>query len=358
MNKTPLILIIDDDASARYTLETHLILQAYEIALLDSGAKVFAYLEESLPDVILLDVMMPGMDGYEICRRLKAQKRWQHIPIILITALDGKEQMVRGLEAGADEFLSKPVNGPELRARVHSMLRIKKQYDELQATLNMREEMSRMLVHDMRNSLAIILLYSDLLRRGDLNPGLLPKVEGIHTAAYQLNSFINDLLLQAKLESGKFVLCSVPVDINQLLLKVSHNYEPLAHSKHIQLVVELPPESQNLLLDANLFSRVLDNLLSNAVKFSPENSQITIRVEYPESEKATARIQVLDEGPGIPQQYHQSIFDKFEVITLKNQDVMQIGLGLAFCKMVVEAHDGHIFVVNNQPVGSVFTVEI
>jgi signal transduction histidine kinase len=354
----PLVLIIDDDATARYTLETHLIRQAYELAFLDSGSKVFAYLEDNLPDVILLDVMMPGLDGFEICRRLKAQEQWKHIPIILITALSGKEQVVRGLDAGADEFLFKPVSGPELRARVRSMLRIKSQYDELQAMLLLREELSQMIVHDMRNPLTRVLMYSELLLFEKLSSATQQKVKMIHTAARQLDSFINDLLLQAKLESDRFVLHQTPVDMNQLALKAINDHEPLAQGKNIKLAVESPQASRDLLLDATLFSRVLDNLLSNAIKFSLKNTKVTLRIEYPDVEKITVRIQVLDEGPGIPPEYHESIFNKFEVITLKNRNLLQVGLGLAFCKMVVDAHGGNIFVEDNQPVGSVFIVEI
>ena len=121
---------------------------------------------------------------------------------------------------------------------------------------------------------------------------------------------------------------------------------------------------QPVSLDANLFQRVLDNLLSNAVKFSPVERTVTVRVDYPNATseplpaEAKLRIRVLDEGPGIDQEHRDRIFDKFEVVELKRSDTRQIGLGLVFCKMVVEAHHGRIFVEDNIPAGSVFTVEI
>ena len=131
------------------------------------------------------------------------------------------------------------------------------------------------------------------------------------------------------------------------------------------LVVEVPAESQEILLDVNLFLRVLDNLISNALKFSPIESTITVQVEYPSNGKVETRspesgirIKVLDEGPGIAAEHRDRIFNKFEIVALDKKEVPQVGLGLAFCKMVVEAHGGHIFMEPNQPVGSVFVVDI
>jgi two-component system sensor histidine kinase/response regulator len=126
----PLVLIVDDEPGARFTLDALLFREGYDLAFADSGPEALAHLDELAPDVILLDAMMPGMDGLEVCRRLKADERWRHTPVILVTSLDSKED------------LSKPVNVLELRAQVRSMLRIKKQYDELEATLRLKEPFS------------------------------------------------------------------------------------------------------------------------------------------------------------------------------------------------------------------------
>lgn len=124
-NEVARVLIVDDEPYARTTLEALLIPEGYTLAFAADGREALERLDAFQPDTILLDVMMPEMDGFSMCRQLKARKQWQHIPVILVTALDGKENLVRGLEAGADEFLTKPVNGLELRARVRSMLRVK-----------------------------------------------------------------------------------------------------------------------------------------------------------------------------------------------------------------------------------------
>lgn len=368
------VLIVDDDATARSTLAALLSSENYDLRMASSGQEVLAYLDELKPDTILMDVMMPDMDGWTVCQQLKAQKKWRHIPVILVTALDAKEDIVHGLEAGADEFLSKPVNGLELRARVRTMLRIKQQYDELEATLRLREDLASMIAHDMRNLLSPIMGYSQLLIiEASGNSDSIECAEAIYDQANRLSSFINDMLLLAKMEQGHLILNCTPTDINLLVQEIASLYQVVAVSKGITLTTDIPAESRQILLDTNLFRRLIDNLISNALKFSPKGSTVTLQVQYPPfghiysngkfeddtgSQTAQMQIKVLDEGPGIPIEYHERVFNKFETVSLKHTGVPQIGLGLAFCKMIAEAHKGRIFIEANQPRGTIFTVEI
>jgi two-component system sensor histidine kinase/response regulator len=361
MEHKSVVLIVDDESSARDTLEALLFPKGYDLVFAASGQEVLDRLGELAPDVILLDVMMPGMDGLQVCRHLKAEKQWRHIPIIMVTALDSKQDLARGLEAGADDFVHKPVNGIELRARVRSMLRIKKQYDELEATLRLREDLSNLIVHDLRNPLASIMLFGALLKRSLTTPQDLERLDKLLTAGRRLESLINDLLIMAKTQADKLVLNRTLADANQLVSAALENHYALAQSRGIELSADLPEQSHPLPLDENLFQRVLDNLLSNAIKFSPNDSAITLRVAYaatPASQESRVRIQVIDQGPGIAAADRERIFDPFEIIEMKKKKVAQTGLGLAFAKMVINAHGGRISVAANQPQGSIFTVEI
>ncbi|MDY7077790.1 MAG: response regulator [Chloroflexota bacterium] len=364
-HKKPLVFIVDDDPSARDTLEALLFQENYDLAFAVSGREALTRLAQLAPDVILLDVMMPGMDGFEVCQRIKADERWRYIPVILVTALDTKNNIIRGLDAGADEFLSKPVNGPELRARVRSMLRIKKQFDELEATVHLREGLSHMIVHDMRNPLAVTLMNACIVKEIVTEPEYLERLNAIERETRRLDSFLNDMLMQAKMQENRLILNRSPVDVVQMVRMVREAYDTVARPAGINLVTELPQgECRHMSLDASLFRRVLDNLLSNALKFSPPEGTIVLRVEYSEVEsegrspQPQMRIQVLDEGPGIAQEHRDRIFDRFEIVSLRKKGVPQVGLGLAFCKLAVEAHGGRISVDANKPRGSVFTVEI
>jgi len=355
------VFIVDDEAGARDLLEGLLFREGYELAFAEGGLDLLAKIDAVNPDVILLDIMMPEMDGLEVCQRLKADERWRHIPIILVTALGGKEDLVRGLEAGADDFVHKPVDKLELRARVRSMLRIKQQYDEQQANLRLREDLARMIVHDIRNPLSVILGYSELMEvKQDVSPEeLLKIIKRIQTEGKRLNSFLNDMLILAKMEAGQPLLHPGLFEANALVHKAVEGHDIIALSRKIDLIVDLASESRQVTLDRNMFLRVLDNLLSNALKFSPAGSAVTVRLQYPpQPSQLNLRLEVVDEGPGIPAEHRERIFDKFETLSLKRSGVPQVGLGLAFCKMVAEAHGGRIFVEPNHPTGSIFIVEI
>jgi signal transduction histidine kinase len=169
---------------------------------------------------------------------------------------------------------------------------------------------------------------------------------------------MNDMLMVAKMEADQLVLNPIPVDLPLLVRRVKESHDVIAQSKRIEILLDLPIGRQLVSLDSTLFQRVLDNLVSNALKYSPANSTITLKLEYPDDDLAPRfRFQVFDQGAGIPEDDRERIFNKYEIATLK-QEGAQVGLGLAFCKMVIDAHRGHIFVEANEPTGSVFTVEI
>ncbi|MCC5600243.1 hybrid sensor histidine kinase/response regulator [Nostoc favosum] len=354
MHSQPSILVIDDEPDNFDVVETLLHGENYQLYYALSGQQALNRLKSFQPDLILLDVMMPHLDGMEVCQRIKADPQWQAVPIIMVTALTAKEDLARCLAMGADDFISKPINGVELRARVHSMLRIKQQYDSMQVLMKLREDMVNMIVHDLRNPLTSIVLGTEILRLAGLSPEQQQgKVDQIFLAAQQLQSLIDSLLIMAKLESGKMVLNYTEVDICALCMSAVEDIKAIAAQKNLTLICELPEPGRIIAVDAVIFRRVLDNLLSNAIKFSPSNSQVTLRGEYLAG--GGVKVQVVDFGSGVRQDLRQMIFEKYEIGT-RMPDVSQIGLGLAFCKMAIEAHCGTITIEDNHPHGSIFTV--
>jgi signal transduction histidine kinase len=166
------------------------------------------------------------------------------------------------------------------------------------------------------------------------------------------------------MEQGKLILNCSRVDMNELIQDLVKNHHIVAQRKNVTLKLETPEESKQITLDVNLFQRAVDNLITNSLKFSPANSTVTIRVDYPSTDVSATnssprfRLRVLDEGPGVPPEYHDDIFDKYSIVNLKNKDVSQIGLGLTFTKMVLNAHNGRVFVEDNEPKGAIFSIEI
>ncbi|HIK18333.1 MAG TPA: response regulator [Leptolyngbyaceae cyanobacterium M33_DOE_097] len=297
-----------------------------------------------------------GYDGIELCRKIKANRLWCHIPIVMVTSLNSKEDLAKCLNAGANDFLTKPVSSQELCARVSSMLRIKQQYDDLQRLLQLREDMVSMIVHDLRNPLSSILLATELLRiTNEVTESGQKKVDKIEVAAHQLQLQIDSLLFMAKLESGKMLLTLSEIDLCALCTSALEDFEAVAAQKSITLISQLPEPGGSVRVDANIFRRVLDNLLSNSIKFSPSKHKIVLQAHYLET--GGAMIRVIDQGPGVSEELKRHIFEKYEIGTLMN-GVSQTGLGLAFVKMAIETHGGTIDVENNKPSGTTFTLEI
>jgi len=225
--------------------------------------------------------------------------------------------------------------------------------------LTLREDMSNMIVHDLRNPLSGILLSAEIIKkygdRPDQQPLMAKKAEQILTSGKRLKDMIDSLLFMAKLESGKILFNPVSTDLHELGASVISDFELTAQSQRIELKGELPKPGNSIFIDEIILRRVIENLISNALKFSPPNSQVRLQIEYfPENH---LRVKVTDNWPGVSPDQAEDIFKKFEIGAVK-QNVSQIGLGLAFCKMAVEAQGGTLAIAPNQPQGSIFTLEI
>ena len=361
------VVVVDDEPSSREALCALLTAEDMDIQAVASGKELLRRMAELAPDVILLDVMMPEMDGYTVCKELKASVVYQHIPVILITALDTVQDRVRGLDVGADEFLTKPVSRVELQARVRTMLRIKSQYDQLERMLEMRQALSYMIVHDLRNPLAAVMLYLQLLKRkGGVTPEHIRYLEMAMTEAQKMSSFLDDMLMLAKMERGKLSLSRSPLYVDHLLEQVRQKMAPYAEAQGVSLMLKTEGQSYPVIADVALFQRVVENLIANALKFSPPQSAVTIVAKYPRaglSDEETRNVpalilSVLDQGRGIPPEDFVRMFDPYEAVYMKEQGKAELGLELAFCRMVAEAHGGRIHAGNNPDRGAVITVEM
>lgn len=376
------ILLVDDTLDNLRVLSTILTEQGYKVRKVTSGALALKVIQASPPDLILLDVMMPEMNGYDVCRRLKATPEYARIPVIFISALDDALDKVEAFSVGGADYISKPFQSLEVVARVDHQFNLLQLQTQLQTqnealqqevatrqaaqktlenTLRMREDLSNMLVHDLRNPVTTILMICEsLTQRGIADLRSRQRLDIMHETSRRLHHLIDDLLVVAKMDAGKLLLHATAVDGNQLVMNAVDALKVMAESR-CELVIDLPANSQLLHIDANLISRVLDNLVANAIKFSPAKSQVTIQLEYADpggaAEGQQARFRVMDNGPGLSAEQQQSIFERFEV-GQPVQGMAQVGLGLAFCKMVAEAHGGQIFVEPNHPQGSIFTVVI
>ncbi|AIE73703.1 MULTISPECIES: hybrid sensor histidine kinase/response regulator [unclassified Synechocystis] len=350
------LLVVDDDPDNFDVIDALLTDRDYELNYADSGQQAIDSLDTFQPDLLLLDVMMPGLNGIEVCRVIRALPRWRTLPIIMVTALDSKLSLANCLQAGADDFISKPLNRLELQARIQAMLRLKYQYDALNGLLQQRESMVHMIVHDLRNPLTNLTLGIQILQRANCDsPSSGQKLDRLLHATQQIQHLVDDMLVVSKQEHGKIRLDYQEVELVALVQAVVEDYEAIASQKKLALTKDYREQPISATIDPPIFQRILSNLLSNAIKFSPTGA--TVQVGIKTDGKGQIIVCVADHGPGIEDDLKLKIFEPYEVGTIM-PNVAQIGLGLAFCKMMSEAHGGAVTVEDNQPKGAVLCLTL
>jgi signal transduction histidine kinase len=360
----PNLLIVDDDATARQVAQAILSVDNYAFRQAPGGEAALAEIAKLEPDLVLLDVMMPGIDGFEVCHRIRTRQTRAYVPVMLLTALDSATDLARGLNAGADDFISKPAPRIELRARVRSLLRIRRQHLELveqgarlEAWARQREDLVRMVVHDLRSPVtAIQLATSGLLGpEHKVNPAARRDLEIIRAEARRVGRYLEEMLLLARQEEGKLSLSFEQVELRDITRQTLASLRHVAAARSVKFKEVIPQEGVQLQGDPALLRRVVDNLVTNAIKFSPPGGTVEVHVS---AHKDRVVLEVLDEGPGVPEEARSRIFEKYEIVKVREAGGPQTGLGLAFCRMVVEAHGGAVSVHARKGPGSRFHVTL
>ncbi len=358
----PRILIVDDEPYQRILIRETLSTDP-DLVFCDAenGADALRMARRYPPDLILLDVMMPSMDGFEVCRILKADPTMRGIPIILVTALGQLQDKVAGLDSGADDFINKPYEEGELQARVRSALRMKSLYDQLQNLLLMRDHLVRMIMHDMGNMATIIDSALSMSQRAE--PELFeasPYLRDAYEANLSLSDLINDALDVSSMETRALPVHREETDLVALSRALLDLFRATASISNVALELTVEPGLDPIVnIDPALIRRVIANLISNAIKHAPEASTISIQFSR-DTQPDILQLSVSDQGPGISAQDQHLIFDKYRTIQLFTQRQQRPGrgLGLTFSKMAIEAHDGTIAVESEPGQGATFTVKL
>ncbi|RYG59729.1 hybrid sensor histidine kinase/response regulator, partial [bacterium] len=298
--------------------------------------------------------------------RIRAVPATRYLPVVMVTSLNGEAERVKALEAGADDFIAKPVDHAEVVARVSSLTRAKRGRDQLNAAYidlrrseSLRDSLTQMLVHDLRTPLTSLLLSLSMLddgQTGNLNPTQQHLLNIGRRSGKNLLNLVNDILSVAKLESGQVLVnlfpASIPALVEEALIEVAH----MVTDRQATLLREWPQELPLVSVDADLLHRVLVNLISNALKYSPLRSTIEVGAVLLEDSPVgrAIKVWVQDDGPGISPEHHQRIWDKFGQSEMGENNRASTGLGLTFCKLAVEAHGGFIGLDSELGQGSTF----
>ncbi len=381
------ILIVDDMGANLKLLEDILKPEGYNVRPVPGGEMALNAAEIEKPDLILLDIMMPGMDGFEVCRRLKENPGLADVPVIFISALGDTDVIVKALTAGGADYINKPFQAEEVKARVHTHLKLYRQGRELRdlnATLELKvEERTRELrevnknleranvakseflsrvSHELRTPMNAILGFAQLMDMGELNPRHKKGVTHILNSGKHLLELIDEVLDISGIDSGKFSILSEPLQLTGIVAETIDTIKPLADTR--QLKLEFQDSHINALFvmsDRKRLKQVLTNLLSNAVKYNRQGGKISVKTETrPVNDKGVVfvRISVTDTGLGIPSGDIPKLFSPFERIGAEKTATAGTGLGLAMVKRIMDATGGLVGIESIFGEGSTFWIEI
>lgn len=365
------ILVVDDTPANLKLITEILASRGYRVRAAPSGRLALKTVAVELPDLILLDVKMPDMDGYEVCRRLKSEERSRMIPVIFISALTDTEDKIRGFQAGGVDYITKPFQTEEVHARVSTHLKlhfyqdaleeksrqIESSYRRLQELENLRDQLTHMIVHDMRNLLTGISSSMQVL--GDNCGGVLDEqyASYLHAALRSVNNLTTmtgNLLDISKMEAREMKLNLTECDVTGLMGEAMEKLGAIRDARDIRF--HAPQHVRSVVADRDILLRVIINLLDNAIKFTAADGVISVRVE---NKGEGVLFSIRDNGPGIPVEFQEKIFEKFGQVEIRQSArKYSTGLGLAFCKLAVEAHHGKIWVESEAGAGSAFFFEI
>jgi len=344
------MLVVDDDPRSLKLLAGFLQAEGYVVRTAPDGAAALEAAVAHPPDVVLLDVMMPELTGYEVCQRLKSDPRTRLSQVMLVTALDGTPDRIRGLDTGADDYIAKPVRREEFLAKVRALVRARLLLQELQEArdelarrieeLQLKKTLAQTLVHDLKSPLTAVLGNLDLLhRRGAAD--LYPLIERSKQGARRMLEMILNLLDVEELEEGRLEPTTDQTDLVAIARAAVDDAQVGAAQKRIVIEVQAD-RSVWAEADVVLVRRVLDNLLQNAITHTPAEGKVQVRVSY---RAEGAELAVGDSGPGIPEELREKVFEKYSRGDLKAAGTsMNRGLGLTFCRLAVEAQGGTIWI--------------
>jgi signal transduction histidine kinase len=353
------ILAVDDTPENLRLLVAYLKSQGYTVRLATTGARALSSVERDPPDLVLLDINMPGMDGYEVCRRLQTLEPARDVPVIFVSAFNETMDKVRAFSAGGVDYVTKPFQLEEVGARIETHLdlrrtraRLQESYQRLQELEKLRDGLVHMVVHDMTSPLTALGTHVELLRR------MLGEAPGEDVAHFldlfeqgvtRLIRMTENLLDVSRLEAEKLPLDLADCDLAELV----HDAARGATAQFLGASVQVDAHGPlSVRCDADLVRRVVENLVSNGLKHNPAGGTIEVGVR---AEPGAARVTVRDHGAGIPPEYHESIFAKFGTLEARKQrKYHSTGLGLAFCRMAIDAHGGAIGVESAEGRGSTF----
>lgn len=356
------IMVVDDTPANLRLLEDMLEEAGYRVLAFPRGDLALQAAAKSPPDLILLDILMPDMDGFEVCRHLKSDENTKDIPVLFISAVTDTENKVKAFSLGGVDFVTKPFQTEEVLARVKAHLELKGARDELRQAYEklhlleqQRDSLVQMIVHDMRSPLTALAGNLELAKMSSLPDDASSAIKRALVAARLLTTMMSSMLDVSRMEEQRLPLRLSQADLGEVIKAAISEVEVLKGDREVS--VALPKGKVIIPCDPGVIRRVVQNLVNNALKFTDRRTG-SVKVTVLNMEDRV-RVSVKDNGPGIPREYHGRVFDKFfQVEARQKGQKYSTGLGLTFCKLAVEAHGGSVGLESEEGKGSTFWFEL
>ncbi|MGV3523919.1 MAG: hybrid sensor histidine kinase/response regulator [Candidatus Sericytochromatia bacterium] len=359
------LLIVDDVAQNIQIVASMLKSDGYRLSFAQSGQMALRLVREENFDLVLLDIQMPGMDGYEVCARLKQDPLTESLPVIFLTANAGTEQTVQGFQLGAVDYLTKPVEPLELRARVRTHLELKHARDQimhqnarLHALNQEKSELLRIVSHDLRTPLTVMVSGLDFVTSalGHTDARISRRLNNMRTATDRMEAIIHHFLSRDSILLGQRTLEIEMFPLEQALQAVLYHHQEWAQSKALSIELESEPDVM-LCSDRGAIEQVLDNLLSNAIKFSPAQRQIFVRARVQDA--AMLRLEIEDQGPGFTAEDQRRLFVETGRLSAEpTSGESSFGLGLSIVHRMVKLLQGEIQCFSQPGQGACFVLTL
>lgn len=360
------LLVVDDVQTNVLLLKALLGKEGYGILVANNGQEALEVIRNENPDLILLDVMMPGMDGFEVAERLKSEEFRCEIPIIFLTALDDTQSIVNGFKLGVGDFISKPFRKEELMVRIKHQLSlvaarriIEEKNEELRKTIAGRDKMYSVIAHDLRSPMASMKMLLNTImmsvEKDKIDPDIFDMLEMSNKTSEEVFSLLDNLLKWTKSQLGKLTVIPQKLDISGLADGVVEVMNSVAEVKHIKLI-RTDHESFFVYVNIEMIKSILRNLISNAVKFSNPDSEIKVGIK---AEDGKVIVSVTDSGKGIKKEdQHKLLKDSTHFTTYGTNSEEGSGLGLLLCRDFARKNGGELWFESEENLGSVFSFSL
>lgn len=350
------LLVVEDHSSHIRVLESMLGKHGFEILPASSGAQALQSLRSRRPDLILLKLLMPGLDAFELCERIQENPDWSDIPIVFFSANHDQELVARALESGGVDYMAQPFSKPELLSRLRTHLMLKTTRDHLKQLAREKEDLLGMISHHLQNNLAGINMSAQLLLdriHADKDSKSRLIAENIRRTSSEMRVFIRSLLSNAAADRG-FTINLEPIRLSEAVTRVLRQYEDAARSKELVLRSNLPNEGVFIKADPAALEQVLDNLISNAVKFSPPKREVSVTLRQ---SPAHMECWIQDQGPGFTDEDKRRMFHRYTRLSARpTAGEPSTGLGLSIAKKLVHAMNGELTCRSSPGEGSTFVL--